>query len=754
MRAVASWCFRHKLIVAALWLVAIVGASTIERGVGSNYVDNFNLPSTQSAQARALLERSAPKVSGDSDQIVVAVNHGKVTAPGVQQRLDKLVTRVKRLPHVTEVGSPFVATGARQVAPSGRVAFATLTFDIGADTISGHEAAAYDQLVSSASGHGVTFAAGGQVAEDGDPSSPASGMPIGFLAAGIVLFVVFGTLPAVLMPLLTAGVSLGTGLAVVGLLSNVLDVASFSGQLAMLIGLGVGVDYALFIVTRYRQGRMRGLGPEQAVVDAIDTSGRAVMFAGIIVCIAMLGMILLGVSFLYGVAIAAAVTVAFTVLAALTLLPALLSLFGGRVLRRRDRVALAGGNYASCDRSPAWTRWTEILTKRPALFAVGAIVLMLVIAAPFTSMRLGTTDAGSDPHSTTTYHAYELLAKGFGPGYNGPMQLVASVDSSAQRSEFAAVARAVAHTPGVASVTTPSFLPSHDGRAPVAQADVYSASSPDSSATGALLSTLRYVVIPGAAAHSGLRVLVGGQTAVFADFASVLDAKLPLFVGIVVLVSSLLLMLIFRSLLIPAAAALMNLLSTAAALGVVTAIFQFGWLGSVLEISPGPIEAFVPVLMFPILFGLSMDYEVFLLSRIYEEWHRHGDNRAAIMHGLASTARTITAAAAIMVLVFSAFVLGGQRIIELFGIGLASAVFLDALVVRSVIIPASMLLLGRANWHLPPVLDRVLPHVRVEGQSLREVPARLAEAAQEVAEGAASSVAARGLRTRTQAPPA
>jgi RND superfamily putative drug exporter len=718
MRAAARWCFGHRLLVVALWMVALLGATVAAQGVGSSYQDNFTLPQTQSFQALSLLRRAAPKVSGDVDRLVVATTRGSVTHAAVQKRMNQLLARVARLPHVTEIVSPYAPANSRgQIAPSGKVAFATITFDTPAAQLPGNEVGSYDRMIQSASGGGVTFAGDGQAAEDGNPSGSSAGLPIGFVAAGIVLLLVFGTFTAALVPLLTAGFALGTSIAVVSLSSHLFTIASFSGQLSMLIGLGVGVDYALFIVTRYRQGMLRGLEREQAVIAALDTSGRAVLFAGAIVCVAMLGMMLLGISFLFGVAVSAAITVAFTVVSAMTLTPALLSLFGQRVLRRGDRRAIAARDFNATDESPAWRRWTDWMARRPALFALLAAALMLALTVPFTSMRLGAADASSDPVSTTTHQAYNLLAKGFGPGYNGPLQVVAAVHSARQRVEFSAVVDAIARTPGVRSVAGPSFIASP--RAGAALAEVYPDGSPQAASTTALLTRLRNDVIPAATAKSGLSVLVGGQTAIFADFASVLTAKLPLFVGIVVLVSSLLLMVVFRSLVVPLAAALMNLMSTAASLGVVTGVFQFGWFDRLLGITPGPIEAFVPVLMFPILFGLSMDYEVFLVARMYEEWHRRSDNRQAVTHGLAATGKTITAAAAIMVLVFAAFVLGGQRIIDMFGIGLASAVLLDAVIVRSVVVPALMLLLGKANWHMPAWLEKRLPHLRVEGGGVR-----------------------------------
>ncbi|MGP0052838.1 MAG: MMPL family transporter, partial [Solirubrobacteraceae bacterium] len=587
MRRIARWCFRHRWLVVAAWLIVAVGMNAAHAALGSNYAQNFTLPHTQSEEAIALLQRSAPKASGDTDQLVVAADRGRVTDPAVRARLDRLLAKVARLPDVTEIGSPYAAgRAATQISPSGKIAFATITFNEGAANFPGKEAADYDTLISSASGHGVSFAVDGQVAEDGDPSGSSSDFSIGFVAAGVVLFLVFGTISATLVPLLAAGVSLGAGIAAVGLLSNLISVASFAAQLALLIGLGVGVDYALFIVTRYRQARLRGVCSQEAVVQALDTSGRAVLFAGVIVCIAMLGMFLLGIGFLYGVAVSAAITVAFTVIAALTLLPALLALFGEHILRRRERRQIAEHRLATSDESVAWRRWANVLRRRPALLALLGTAVMLVLAMPFFAMRLGSTDASADPHSTTTYRAYELLVKGFGAGYNGPLQLVAGVGSAAQRAQFETVVRAVARTPDVARVTAPMFMParagrplgiqprlngpggrdpSHpaDGAAGVALADVFERGSPQAASTQTLLSLLRDQVIPNATRSHSVQVLVSGQTAIFADFASVLTAKLPLFVAIVVFVSALLLMLLFRSIAIPLTAAAMNLLSTA-----------------------------------------------------------------------------------------------------------------------------------------------------------------------------------------------
>ena len=394
----------------------------------------------------------------------------------------------------------------------------------------------------------------------------------------------FGSLLATLLPLLTAGVSLGVGIGVVGLLSHLIDMASFSNELALLIGLGVGIDYALFIVTRYKQGILRGLSGEEAVTESLDTSGRAVLFAGMIVCIAMLGMFALGVSFLYGVAVAAAIAVSFTVISALTLLPALLGFFGRMVLRRRERSAVREGRLRTSDESAAWARWTSWMQKRPAVFAAVATGLLLILAIPFLSMRLGSSDAGSDPANTTTRKAYDLLAKGFGPGYNGPLQLVAEVDSPQQKQAFLRVQQAVAKTPGIVGAAQPRFIPGAGGKSDVAIADVYPKGSPQDKSTADLLHKVRDQVVPAAERGTGITVLTGGQTAIFDDFSHVLAGKLPLFIGIVVLLSFLLLMVVFRSIAIPLTAATMNLLSAGAAFGVVTAIFQNGWGASLIGV--------------------------------------------------------------------------------------------------------------------------------------------------------------------------
>jgi RND superfamily putative drug exporter len=746
VRSLARWCFRHTALTLIGWLVLIVAIVVIHSAVGSAYTDKFTLPSTQSFNALHLLQTANPKTSGETDQLVIGARGGrKVTDPEIRADAERLFARVAKLPYVGAVVSPYEAATSKQIAPGGTVGFADVSWGKAAtdQKVSTAEATRFDSMIKGASNANVTFAVEGNIPEQGNPQGSDKSITIGFIAAAIVLFLAFGSFVAMLLPLVTAGFGLGAGISVVGLLTHVLNTASFTNELALLIGLGVGVDYALFIVTRYRQALLRGLSREDAVVEAMDTSGRAVLFAGITVCIAMLGMFALGISFFYGIAVAATVTVAFTVASALTVLPALLNVrlpkfVGGRlgavVPRRRERRAIRAGEVSLTDESPMWARWSRTLGRRPAVFAALATIVMIVIMAPFFHMRLGSADAGTDPTGTTTRTAYDLLAKGYGPGYNGPLELVARIDAPAQLTAFKRAGAAVAKDPDVIASTPVVFTRGTGGRPSLAISNVYPKGSPQAASTAALLKRIRSTTIPDATQGSTVHVLVGGTTAIFVDFSHVLSAKLPLFIGIVVALSFLLLMAVFRSLLIPLTAAVMNLLSAGAAFGVLTAVFQNGWGNHLIGLdTTGPIEAFVPELLFPILFGLSMDYEVFLISRIYEEWHRRGNTHEAVTHGLAATARTITAAAAIMFLVFGSFTLGGEWVIDMFGIGLAAAVFLDALIVRSVLVPALTMVLGDWTWKLPAWLERVLPHLNIEGAPRPLPPSTLSEEPEPVA---------------------
>jgi RND superfamily putative drug exporter len=721
MRALATWSFRHRRLVVAGWILALILASGLARAVGTAYSNDFTLPDTESTRALDLLASVAPQRSGDTDQIVFATRDGTpVTDASVKAAIEPMLAEVANLPHVSGVVSPYSDAGAGQVSKDGSVGFATVTFDVQAQDVSLHDARRFVDTAASAAGPNLVVGASGQVASVATPPS-VGGTGFGILAAGVVLFVVFGSLFAMLLPLASALISLGTAIGVIGLLSHVLGMPDFSSELVLLIGLGVGVDYALFIVSRHRQGLLAGRDPESSVVLAADTSGRAVLFAGIIVCIALLGMFALGISFLFGLAIAASIGVLFTMAAALTLLPALLGFLGPKVLSRRQRRKLAASGPILGRKEGFWYQWAGLVNRHPVISASVALAVILALAVPFLSLRLGSSDAGNDPKGSTTRTAYDLLAKGFGPGFNGPLEITARVHSKTDEAALKRVAAAVAADPGVVAVTPPVVIPAKDGTK-VAVFGAYPASAPQDAATTRLIDRLRAGAIPRAVSGSGLTVYVGGITAIFADFADVLTAKLPLFIGVVVLLSVLLLAIVFRSLLVPITAAAMNLLSAAAAFGILTAVFQWGWLGPVFGISrTGPVESFLPVMLFAILFGLSMDYEVFLVMRIHEEWLRTGDNREAVRRGLAVTGRTITAAAVIMVLVFGSFILGGQRIIKEFGLGLAAAILVDAVVIRSSLVPSLMLLFGKANWWFPRWLDRVLPRIHVEPEDLDEL---------------------------------
>lgn len=710
MSALARWCFRHRRSVLAGWLLALVVVGGAAVSAKSAYANKFNLPNTPSEQALTILQHHFPAVSGDADQIVVETTHGTVTGPE-RGRIQAMLDRVARLPHVASVTSPFGAPG--QISRSGTIAFATVHFDEQATSLPKEAVLRVVSTAQAARQPGLQVAMGGQAVETTTVKEGSNGTPLGILFSVIVLGIVFGALFAALVPLTTALVAIGLGYSVTTLLSHIISIASFAPILGVLIGLGVGVDYALFIITRHRNALRAGRSCEEAASTAVNTAGRAVFFAGITVCIALLGQFALGVSFLYGVAISAAVTVALTMFAALTLLPALLGFFGERVLSRRERRRLAAsGPQAEHAVEGWWYRWSHRIERRPAILAVGSFLIVAVIGLPFLSMRLGLTDAGTDPTGSTTRIAYDLLAKGFGPGFNGPLQLVASVDSPAQIAAFGKVVDDVARQPGVVP-QVPRVVVSPDHQAAVAV--LYPTSAPQAAATGSLLHSLRTKVIPAKERGTGLDVLVGGATAEQTDFAHILSSKLPQFVAVVVVLAFLLLMLVFRSLLIPAIASVMNLLSVGAALGVMTAVFEWGWGRSLLGFNGSvPIEVFVPVIMFSVLFGLSMDYEVFLVSRMYEEWHHSRDNRQAVRTGQSETGRVITAAACIMILVFLSFLFGGSVIIQEFGIGLSAAIFIDAFVVRTVLVPSLMHLFGNANWWLPRALERRLPHLAVD----------------------------------------
>ncbi|GAA4623454.1 MMPL family transporter [Actinoallomurus vinaceus] len=720
MSVLARWCHRHRIVVVLLWLAALVGLGVLSQTAGSAYKDAFSLPGTESTKALQLLQRSAPAQSGDSATVVWrAPAGGTVRDDAVRRKMTATLAKISKLPSVTSVTGPYDGPrGARQISGDSRTAYAQVGFDKQGDKLAKADVQRVIDTAEAARGDGLRVELGGNPISQVERTPPGNSELIGVAVAAIVLLLAFGSLFAMLLPILTAIAGVGSGLMVVGLLTHVVTIGQIGPTLGALIGLGVGIDYALFIVTRHRTGLKNGLSVEESVVKAIDTSGRAVLFAGGTVVIALLGLFVLGMSFLNGMAIASAVTVVCTVLAAITLLPALLGLLKTRVLSRRERRRLGAHAAGGAARPDVWTRWAGVVERRPRTLSVVALVVVAVLCVPVFSLRLGSSDAGNNPTSTTTRQAYDLLAEGFGPGFNGPLQLIAETHGAADQQAFARLVGEVSRTPGVATAVP---LPAQPG-ATVAMAQVIPTTSPQSAQTSDLIGRLRHDVVPAAERGTSLRVYVGGATAIFDDFADVLTGKLPLFLGVIITLGFLLLMLAFRSLLVPAIAAVMNVLSAGASFGVVVAFFQWGWGSDPLGVgAAGPVEAFLPVIMLSILFGLSMDYQVFLVSRMHEEWVHSGDNRRAVTVGQAHTGRVITAAATIMIAVFVAFVFGGQRVIAEFGIGLSAAVALDAFILRTILVPAAMHLFGRANWWLPSWLERRLPHLSVEPPEERPI---------------------------------
>ncbi|TML61887.1 MAG: MMPL family transporter [Actinobacteria bacterium] len=705
MLKLTRWTIAHRRMVVFAWIVLAVGVLAASQAVGKRNANNFSLPNTDSQRAIDLLQSRFPAQAGDADQIVFRTRQGKLNDASARAAIAPLLGRIARLPHVAGVVSPYDA-GAKAISKAGTIGFATVEFDQRANEL---PKAAIDRVINAAEGvrsPALQVELGGQAIKQAQQTSLGFATGVGLAAAVVVLLLSFGSLLAMGLPIVTALFGLGAGLGVIGLGSHLVDMVDFSSELALMIGLGVGIDYALFIVTRYRDAYRENGGDVKAALElAMNTAGRAILFAGATVVIALLGMFALGVSFLYGVAIAASLGVLLVLAASLTLLPALLMFTGKRVGRgRRKR------SRAREPRAGFWTRWVGLIQRFPAWAALGSTALLLLLAAPALGLRLGASDSGNDPPKQTTRHAYDLLAAGFGSGFNGPLQLAVRLPAAGGNADLTRFTTALRQTPGIASVAAPRLNSTRD----TAAIAVYPTTSPESAQTTGLVKRLRGEVLPPLARATGATVYVGGATATQVDFAHVLSGKLPLFIGMVVLLSALLLLVVFRSLLIPLQAAIMNLLSIAAALGVVQAIFERGWLAGLIGVQPGPIDAFIPVMVFAIVFGLSMDYEVFLVSRIHEEWQHRGNASAAVREGLARTGRVITAAAAVMVAVFASFAAGDDRVLKLFGVAMATAVFLDAIVIRSILMPAVLELFGSRTWAFPRWFDRRLPRLAIE----------------------------------------
>ncbi|MFE7211843.1 MMPL family transporter [Streptomyces sp. NPDC057611] len=727
MAALARWCVRHRLVVVLLWLLAFGGVTAAASVTGSAYSNDYEVPGTDSARATQLLKEGFPGLGGDSDTVVWHTTSGTVRAPDVEQTMTRTLDKIAALPQVASVTSPYKdpdAQGSDQISPDGHTAYATVTFTRPSQDITKPQAAAVVEAAKAAEAGGLQVELGGSAISLTAASGDHTAEIVGVLVAAGVLLVAFGSLAAAALPIATALLSVGTAHAAIGLLGHAMTVADFAPMLGMLIGLGVGIDYALFIVTRHRRGLKRGLSPTDAVTNAVATTGRAVAFAGATVCIALLGMLILRLGFLNGVAIAASLTVVLTVAASVTLLPALLSFIGPRALSRRERRRLAEHGPEPEVPTGFAARWSAFVERHPKALGLVALAVVTVLALPTLSLRLGTSDQGNDPSTATTRKAYDLVAEGFGPGVNGPLTLVTRVDGAEGRLALDNLGTTLRATEGVVAVTPVTY----NSGGTTAYLNVVPDSAPQSQRTSDLVHRLRTDVLPRAQTGTTLDVHVGGVTAGYDDFAGVIIGRLPLFVGVVVGLGCVLLLLAFRSLGIPLKAAAMNIAAVAAAFGVVVTIFQWGWGSEFLGLGrEGPIEPFLPVIMVSVLFGLSMDYQVFLVSRMYEEWLETGDNRRAVRVGLAETSRVINSAAVIMISVFLAFVLSGDRVIAMFGIALASAVALDAFVLRTLLVPALMHMLGRANWWLPRRLDRVLPRISIEPPECRAAHERLTD---------------------------
>ncbi|MBI4933426.1 MAG: MMPL family transporter [Actinobacteria bacterium] len=749
---IGRWCFVHRRATLLTWIVVLLGMGALGNAIiGPDFSSKMEIPASESASGFDVLDANFPgQASGGRNGTIVFHAEQGVKHPEVVAVMTELFETTDALEGVSVV-SPYGETGLRQINGDGTIAYATVNLD---PSLGQQGSADVGDAIKEALPNlrGLTVEIGGQMLARFEP--PESEL-IGLGFAIIVLILAFGSVLAMGLPIGIALFGVGVGSSLVALFSNVMVVPDFATTLGAMLGLAVGIDYALFIVTRYRENLRHGKSFEDAAVGAMDTAGRAVVFAGMTVVVSLLGMLLIGLQFVSGLGVGAATTVAVTMVASITLLPALLGFAQHRVEVTRWRGIIAAGFLAiglfgaGLKVSPllvgfplaivtliaglAWAplkkelpprkhkpmrdtlpyKWSRLVQHHPWRSLVGGTFVLLLLAAPVLSLRLGFSDEGNFSPETTTRRAYDMLSEGFGPGFNGPLIGVVEITDPADAANLQAISEAIAADPGV-QFASPA-IPNDPAAPTAAIIQIIPTSAPQDEATSDLIDRLRADVVPGAIDGTSLNVFITGSTAVSMDFTAYLSERLIMFIGVVLLLSFLLLMMVFRSLLVPLKAVIMNVLSIAAAYGVVVAIFQWGWLSSVFGVEPAPIEPFVPMMMFAIVFGLSMDYEVFLLSRVKEEFDRTRDAKQSVADGLAATAHVITAAAAIMIVVFGAFLLEDTRVIKLFGVGLAVAVLLDATLVRLLLVPATMELLGDKNWWLPNWLDRILPRLNVEG---------------------------------------
>jgi RND superfamily putative drug exporter len=709
----AGLAYRRRGTVLIAWVFALAAAIGLSAAFGGEFSTDNSVQGSDSKQAQILLDERFPAQSGVPVDVVVQADD--VTGTDVQGEVNALLGELESMAHVTAVEDPYSTQGA--IAPDGQTLVARTYLDVAnANDVPVEHTQLMLAAAEAAERDGLEISLGGRAVQLAQETEAGSEM-IGLAAAAVILLIMFGSVVAAGLPLAIALAGLAVSASLTGLVAAIVDVPEFAPILGMMLGIALGIDYALLMVTRFREWRAAGLDPEAATVATLDTAGRAVLVAGGTVMVSMLGLFAMGLSIISGAAVVTMVAVLIVMVAAVTLFPALLGYLGSRIDRLRLPLGRRRPARVSADGhimpAAGWVRWSRLVQRHSGLAAVVSVAFLLVLAAPFLGVNIGLPDAGNDPEDSSSRHAYDTLAEGFGPGSNAPMLVVADMS---QANDDAAVQRLVAElgtTAGVAAVSPPQFNPAGD----TALVTVVPTTGPQEDATGDLARSLRDEVIPAAADGTGAEIHVGGVTATVIDMDTTISNRLPLLIGGVVLVSILLLLVAFRSIVIAVTAAVMNLLSVGAAYGVAAFFLSGGWAGQLIGIdTPTPMASFIPVIMFALLFGLSMDYEVFLISRVRESWVRTRDNSRALVSGLASTGRVITAAAAIMIVVFAAFITSDQVFIKVFGVGMAAAIFIDATIVRMMLVPAVMHMLGRSNWWLPRVMDRRLPQLNVEGR--------------------------------------